>query len=197
VAPTARSGHAHLSEHDIDVVLLDLGLPDGDGVALCREVRAWYRNPVIVITAEGDDERLIEALDAGADDYLTKPFSTPVLLARLRVAIRHRAALKGVVDPRHLVIGDLLIDTGGYVVEAAGQRISLTQKEFDFLRVLALNPGRLVRHHRIIEEVWGGTGSQESVRVTLAKVRKKLGTGPNRPTIDTEIGVGYRLVPPS
>jgi two-component system KDP operon response regulator KdpE len=195
VARSVRIARDRVARSEIDVILLDLGLPDGDGVLFCRELRRWFRNPIVIITAEGDERRVVEALDAGADDYLTKPFSTPVLLARLRVALRHRSVLAGVVDPHRIVVGDLEIDTGGHVVEIGGVETTLTPKEFGLLALLAANPGRLVPHATIVGEVWRGRGSAEAVRVIVTKLRKKLGAGPDRPSIETDVGVGYRLVP--
>ena len=178
-----------------DVVLLDLGLPDGDGIDLCRDLRDWFLNPIIVITAEGDETRLVDALDAGADDYVTKPFSMPELLARIRVALRHLAQRSSPTDPERITVGDLTIDSGAYVAQADGRSLDLTPKEFQLLVLLARNPGRLVRHTTILEQVWrDGVGSPDSLRVHMTKLRKKLGTGPERPQIQTETGVGYRLV---
>ncbi len=198
IAPTARATRERLASTSPDLMLLDLGLPDGDGVELCRELRLWFRNPILVITAEGDETRLVEALDAGADDYVTKPFSMPELMARIRVALRHRALLSSVVDPDRISVGDLVIDAGAYFATAGGRSLDLTPKEFQLLALLARNPGLLVRHSTILEQVWAdGGGTAESMRVHMAKLRKKLGEGPERPQIQTETGVGYRLVPPS
>lgn len=197
VAPTVQRARDILLPGDVDVILLDLGLPDGDGTTFCLELRTWFRNPIIVITAEGDEVRLVEALDAGADDYVTKPFSTPALLARIRVALRHRSVLAGIVDPHPLAVGDMVLDTGAYSVEIAGDPVALTLKEFELLKLLASNPGRIARHSTIIDQVWDGVGSPESLRVVVAKLRKKLGSGDQRPRIETETGVGYRLVVPT
>ncbi len=195
VAASMRSARDRLAATAADVVLLDLGLPDGDGMDLCLELRRWFHNPIIVITAEGDEARLVEALDAGADDYVTKPFSMPELLARIRVALRHRSLLASVVDPERITVGDLVIDSGAYVAQAGGRSLDLTPKEFQLLVLLARNPGRLVRHSTILSQVWtDGGGSADSLRVHMTKLRKKLGDGPDRPQIQTETGVGYRLV---
>ena len=196
VAGSVRAARARMATVPPDVVLLDLGLPDGDGMELCRELRRWYRNPIVVITAEGDEARLIEALDAGADDYVTKPFSMPELLARIRVALRHRSVLAAVVDPETIAVGDLQIDTGAYAAQVGGVDLELTRKEFQILALLARNPGQLIRHETMLQQVWGdGAGSHDSLRVHITKLRKKLGDGRARPEIQTEMGVGYRLVP--
>ncbi len=198
ITPTARATRDRLASTSPDLVLLDLGLPDGDGVELCEELRLWFRNPIIVITAEGDEARLVDALDAGADDYITKPFSMPELLARIRVALRHRALLSALVDPERISVGDLVIDTGAYFATAGSRTLDLTPKEFQLLALLARNPGLLVRHSTILQKVWSdGGGTAESLRVHMAKLRKKLGDGPDRPRIQTETGVGYRLVSPA
>jgi two-component system KDP operon response regulator KdpE len=197
IATSAASARDRLSRANVDVVLLDLGLPDGDGLELCAELRTWYQYPILIITAEGDEARVVEALDAGADDYITKPFSVPELLARLRVALRHRAVLSANVDPDRLVVGDLSVDTGAYLATAGDRTLDLTPKEFQILSLLARHPRLLVRHSTILSQVWpDGGGSADSLRVHMTKLRKKLGEGPERPRIQTETGVGYRMVPP-
>ena len=198
VARSARDAHERITIDEPDVVLLDLGLPDRDGLELCRDLRTWFRNPIIVITADGDEDRKVAALDLGADDYITKPFSMAELLARVRVGLRHRALLASVVDPLELVVGDLIVDTGAHVAVAGAEPLTLTRKEFGLLTLLARNPGRLVTHRRILDNVWGAeVGTTESLRVHVTNLRRKLGDGPARPRIVTESGVGYRLVAPS
>ena len=191
-----------------DVILLDLGLPDGDGVDVCRDLRKWYRNPIIVVTAEQDETRKIEALDLGADDYVTKPFSMPELLARLRVALRHSSQLDeagadesgtngAAATSDELVLGDLEIDIDAHIVTVAGTPTLLTRKEFGLLELFARNPGRMMSHAKILAQVWGpDAGTTESLRVHVTNLRKKLGTGPHRPVLRTESGVGYRLEAP-
>ena len=196
---TATNGQEALDRcatEDPAAVILDLGLPDLDGLDVLRRIRSWTDVPVIVLTAEGADERKITALDDGADDYVTKPYSTPELLARLRVALRHRQP-SGVDDrAARRVVGDLVVDVADHRVELAGQHIPLTPKEFAFLALLARHPGRVLTHRAILHEVWGPEYGQETqyLRVYASQLRKKLHDDPARPRLVTEPGVGYRLV---
>ena len=195
IAASVAEAHHMISVSEPDLVLLDLGLPDRSGMDLCKDLRRWFRNPIIVITAEGDERRKVEALDAGADDYVTKPFSTPELMARVRVGLRHRQIISAIVDAGDLRVGDLLIDTGAHEVTAGGIPLTLTRKEYGVLTLLARNPGRLIAHSTILSQVWGvDSGTSESLRVHVTNLRRKLGDGPARPHIETEPGVGYRLV---
>jgi two-component system KDP operon response regulator KdpE len=179
-----------------DVVILDLGLPDLDGIEVCRRVRRWSEVPIVVLTAEVADDVKVRALDEGADDYVTKPFSTPELLARLRVALRHRRQTSGTVDDvaEHRV-GELVVDHFHHEVRVAGERIDLTPKEFGFLALLARHPGRVFTHRMILQEVWGESYGTETqyLRVYASQIRKKL-AGTPAPALVTEPGVGYRLV---
>jgi two-component system KDP operon response regulator KdpE len=179
-----------------DVIVLDLGLPDIDGLDVVRRVRDWSMVPIIVLSAEGSDRRKVDALDLGADDYITKPFSMPELLARVRVALRHRSSRPGQPDPSVLEVGDLRIDMALHRVTVAGEVVELTPKEFAFLALLARWPGRVLTHRTILEEVWGPEYQSETnyLRVYASNVRKKLGTGAERPRVVSEPGVGYRLV---
>jgi two-component system KDP operon response regulator KdpE len=197
-ALTAARGEqalAKVQEELPAVVVLDLGLPDLDGIDVCRSIRSWSTVPIIVLTAEGSDETKVRALDEGADDYLTKPFSMPELLARVRVALRHRRAL-GRVDETVLEVGDLRIDLPRHEVTVAGRPVDFTPTEFGFLALLAHNPGRVLTHRAILEEVWGpGFDNQtQYLRVYASQIRKKLEEDPARPRLVTEPGVGYRLV---
>ncbi len=196
VARDATTALDSVASREPDVVLLDLGLPDLDGIEVCRRIRRWFPNPVIVLSADGAEDRKVDALDVGADDYVTKPFSMPELLARLRVALRHRRLLAAVVDSTELHVGDLAIDTGAREVVVGGRPLELTRMEYSVLALLARNPGRVLTHGAIIAHVWGGerSGTTESLRVHITNLRKKLGTGPDRPEVITEPGVGYRLV---
>jgi two-component system KDP operon response regulator KdpE len=181
-----------------DLVVLDLGLPDIDGIEVCRRIRAWSDVPIVVLTAEGADEVKVLALDEGADDYVTKPFSTPELLARIRVALRHhqRSQVPG-MDQAELCVGDLVVDLPHHEVRVAGKRLELTPKEFGFLATLARHPGRVLTHRMILQEVWGeGYGTEtQYLRVYASQLRKKL-AGLGAPELITEPGVGYRLVDP-
>jgi two-component system KDP operon response regulator KdpE len=199
---TASTGQAALDRaatDDPSAVILDLGLPDVDGIEVCRRIRQWSTVPIIVLTAEGADQRKVQALDDGADDYVTKPYSTPELLARLRVALRHRSAARGEPERSTLAVGDLLVDVAHHRVEVAGRAISLTPKEFDFLAFLARHPGRVLTHRAILHEVWGPEYDDEVqyLRVYASQLRKKLADDPARPRLVTEAGVGYRLVDPA
>jgi two-component system, OmpR family, KDP operon response regulator KdpE len=180
-------------------IILDLGLPDIDGIELLRRIRGWSDVPIIVLTAEGAEDRKIRALDDGADDYVTKPFSTPELLARLRVALRHRrAAGPGVLDGPVFDVGDLHIDVPHREVAVGERKVDLTPKEFAFLALLARHAGKVLTHRMILQDVWGpeyGTES-EYLRVYASQLRKKLQDDPARPRLLTEPGVGYRLVDP-
>jgi two-component system KDP operon response regulator KdpE len=180
------------------VIILDLNLPDLDGVEVCRRIREWSRVPIIVLTVEGAEDRKIRALDDGADDYLTKPFSMPELLARVRVALRHREG-PATVEDAVFEVGDLRVDVARHVVTVAGDAVDLTPKEFDFLALLARHPGRVLTHHTMLQEVWGrqyGTETQY-LRVYASQLRKKLKDDPEAPRLVTEPGVGYRLVDPT
>jgi two-component system KDP operon response regulator KdpE len=181
------------------IVILDLGLPDMDGIDVCRRIRQWSQVPIIVLTAEGADDRKVQALDEGADDYVTKPFSVPELLARVRVALRHRSSAGSALDEAVLTVGDVAIDVARRIVTVDGRTIDLTPKEFGFLVALARHPGRVISHRMILEEVWGkGYGTEtQYLRVYASQLRKKLNEDPTHPRLVTEPGVGYRLVDPS
>jgi two-component system KDP operon response regulator KdpE len=188
-----------VASEGVAIVILDLGLPDMDGIDVCRRIRAWSSVPIIVLTAEGADDRKVTALDEGADDYVTKPFSVPELLARVRVALRHRRGAPSALDEAILEVGDLRIDVARRVVTAAGATVDLTPKEFGFLAALARHPGRVLSHRMILEEVWGkGYGTEtQYLRVYASQLRKKLNEDALHPRLITEPGVGYRLVDPS
>jgi two-component system KDP operon response regulator KdpE len=178
-------------------VILDLGLPDLDGIEVLRRIRTWSQVPVIVLSAEGAEDRKVRALDDGADDYVTKPFSTPELLVRLRVALRHRRAQGGGVgDEPVLEVGDLSIDLARRLVTVDGRPVELTPKELGFLATLARHAGKVLTHRMILQEVWGpdyGTES-EYLRVYASQLRKKVAEDPARPRLVTEPGVGHRLI---
>ena len=198
VASTGQQALDQTALRDPAAVILDLGLPDLDGIEVLRRIRSWSNVPVIVLTAEGAEDRKVAALDDGADDYVTKPFSTPELLARLRVALRHRTKARdgGAGDEPVLVVGDLSIDLPRRIVEVDGRRLELTPKEFGFLALLARHPGKVLTHRMILQEVWGpdyGTES-EYLRVYASQLRKKLAEDPAQPRLVTEPGVGYRLI---
>jgi len=194
-APTGQAAIDSVALDAPDVVVLDLGLPDIDGVEVCRRIRGWTDVPIIILSAEGSDERKVLALDEGADDYVTKPFSMPELLARVRVALRHRA-LDDDSEEAVLAVGDLRVDVARHEVAVGGRPVELTPKEFAFLTLLARWPGRVLTHRMILQEVWGpeyGTETQY-LRVYASQLRKKLQDDPEHPRLVTEPGVGYRLV---
>jgi two-component system, OmpR family, KDP operon response regulator KdpE len=179
-----------------DAMVLDLVLPDGSGVEICEEVRRWSRLPILVLSAVGDEREKVRALDAGADDYVTKPFGTDELLARLRAVMRRSAEAGGA--PR-VEIGDLLIDLADRRVLRGGAEVHLTPIEFDLVRVLAQHHGKLVTHRQLLREVWGPEYGSEThyLRVHVAHIRSKLEEDPSRPRyLVTEPGVGYRLRDP-
>ena len=198
---SARDGRQALDRAAVDdpaAVILDLGLPDIDGIEVLRRLRQWSDVPVIVLTAEGADDRKVRALDDGADDYVTKPFSIPELLARLRVALRHHRPAGDGADPGPAVleVGDVVVDLPHHTVTVDGRRLDLTPKEYGFLAFLARHAGKVLTHRMILQAVWGpeyGTES-EYLRVYASQLRKKLAEDPARPRLVTEPGVGYRLV---
>jgi two-component system KDP operon response regulator KdpE len=194
VATTGQQALDLASEREPDVVVLDLGLPDIDGTEVCRQLRRWSRNPIIVLSADGDEERKVTALDGGADDYVTKPFSVRELLARMRVALRHRRVLATVVDPAVIEVGDLRLDTGAHVADLGGEALALSPKEFALLAVLARNAGRVMTYSALLDAVWGTTdrSKTESLRVHVKQLRRKLGE--DGPRLVTEPAVGFRLV---
>jgi two-component system KDP operon response regulator KdpE len=180
-------------------VILDLGLPDIDGVEVCQRLRTWSDVPIIVLTADDTEHRKVEVLDDGADDYVTKPFSTPELLARLRVALRHHRQSAIPSLDVETEVGDLRINRAHHRVNVAGRPVTLTPKEFAFLALLASHPGRIYTHRMILEKVWGPDYKTEThyLRVYASQLRKKLSDDPSRPRLVTEPGVGYRLVDPN
>jgi two-component system KDP operon response regulator KdpE len=195
-AGTAREGEALAASHNPEVVLLDLGLPDGDGIDLTRRLREWMRAPIIVVSARGREDDKVAALDAGADDYLTKPFGVNELLARLRVALRHANAASAAGAAQVIDLGGLKIDLARREVTVEGREAHLTPIEYRLLALLAANAGRVLTHRMILREVWGpgSEGEAHYVRVHMAELRKKIEADPARPQwIITHIGVGYQL----
>jgi two-component system, OmpR family, KDP operon response regulator KdpE len=180
-----------------DAMVLDLVLPDGSGVEVCAEVRRWSALPIIVLSALGDEREKVKALDAGADDYVTKPFGTDELLARLRAVMRR--ASEDDAEPI-VTVGDVVIDLASRSVTKGGEEVHLTPIEFDLLRVLAQNLGKLVTHNQLLREVWGLAYQTEThyLRVHVAHIRAKIETDTSRPRyLVTEPGVGYRLREPA
>jgi two-component system KDP operon response regulator KdpE len=179
-----------------DLVILDLGLPDLDGVEVSRRIRAFSAVPIVVLSAYGEERRKVEALDGGADDFVTKPFGMAELEARLRVALRHGAAWRtGAVESRELEVGNLHIDLIHRMAELDGAPLQLTSKEFDLLAYLARHAGKVCTHHMILKDVWGpGYGIESNyVRVYTHRLRKKLGDD-NGTMLKTVPGIGYQLL---
>jgi two-component system KDP operon response regulator KdpE len=200
-AETAREALALATAQAPEIILMDLGLPDGDGIELTRRLREWSRVPIIVISARGREADKVEALDAGADDYLTKPFGTNEMLARIRVALRHaRAAASTATDTPALDLGPLRVDLAQRAVTLNGDELHLTPIEYRLLALLAQNAGRVLTHQQLLREVWGAghTHQPHYLRVYMATLRRKIERDPARPTIlQTEQGVGYRLRTPN
>jgi len=195
-ADTAAKGIRLAASDPADAIILDLGLPDQDGLEVLRQVREWSNVPVIVLSARGREADKVAALDAGADDYLTKPFSVGELLARIRVALRHAASSAPSSEPVFRV-GELVVDLVRRQVKLGDDDIHLTPNEYRLLAVLVKNAGKVVTHRQLLKEVWGPDSVQENqyLRVYLGQLRRKIERDPARPRyLITEAGVGYRLV---
>ncbi|HOX58315.1 MAG TPA: response regulator [Candidatus Paceibacterota bacterium] len=193
-AATGQDGIAHAAQRPPDVVILDLGLPDMDGVAVLKRLREWSRVPVVVLSVRDREEDKIAALDNGADDYVTKPFGSGELLARLRVAQRH--AQPGAQDSLFRT-GRLEVDLAARVVKLSGREIRLTATEYSLLRLFIQHAGKVLTHRHLLREVWGPNAVEQThyLRVYIAHLRDKLETDPSQPRlILTEPGVGYRLL---
>jgi two-component system KDP operon response regulator KdpE len=193
----ATSGHEALEAviaHHPDLIILDLGLPDLDGVDVTRQLREWSQIPIIVLSVREHEHDKITALDAGADDYLTKPFGAGELLARLRVALRHTQVQPG--EDAVFALGSLSVDLARRVVRVRGAEVQLTPNEYALLRVFIQHAGKVLTHHQLLREVWGPGYDHEKhlLRVNISNLRSKLEDEPARPRIIlTEPGVGYRL----
>jgi len=195
-ASTAKEGIAQATTRAPDVILLDLGLPDGDGLDVTRRLREWSHTPVIVISARGQERDKVAALDAGADDYLTKPFGIEELLARLRVALRHAARVAGEAEEPIFTAGDLKLDRAHRQVFVAGNEIHLTPTEYKLLTLLVRHAGKVLTHRFLLKEVWGPNSMDHAhyLRVYMTQLRHKLEREPARPRyLMTEPGVGYRF----
>ena len=196
-APNGQSAIMAASTHNPDIVLLDLGLPDMDGVEVIRRIRSWSAMPILVISARSEDTDKIQALDAGADDYLTKPFSVEELLARLRVTQRRMNRIPGEPESSRFCNGELEIDYAAGCAWLRGEELHLTPIEYKLLCLLSRNVGRVLTHTYITEHVWGHSWENDvaSLRVFMATLRKKLERDPGAPQyIQTHVGVGYRML---
>ena len=199
-ATTAREGLAQAAGRNPEVILLDLGLPDRDGLEVTREIRRSARTPIIVLSARGQEHDKVTALDLGADDYLTKPFGVPELLARVRVALRHSALPPGMAGSTIFTAGELRVDLLRRQVFRGDEEIHLTPTEYKLLAALIRQAGRVVTHRQLLEEVWGANYVDQShyLRVYMGQLRHKLERDPTRPRLlSTEPGLGYRLRDPS
>ena len=192
-AENGRQGLVEIANYKPAIVLLDLGLPDMDGLELLKRLREWSEAPVIVLTVRDDENEKVTALDAGADDYVTKPFGTPELLARLRAAQRKTRPEEEVSVFK---LGDLVVDLTARVVTCAGREIKLTATEYALLRLFVRHPGRVLTHRYILREVWGPKSEEhrQYLRVYVTHLRQKIEADPTSPDlIKTEPGIGYRF----
>ncbi len=191
-AETAAEGIRRVRGDRPDAVILDLGLPDQDGIAVIRALRGFSKVPIIVLSSRGDERGKIEALDLGADDYVTKPFGMGELVARIRAALRHGVQDAG-AEPV-FCSGDLTIDLVHRLVTVGGDEVKLSPKEYDILRLLVTHAGKVLTHRMIMQEVWGAAGDVQYLRIYIRQLRQKLEKTPERPAhIVTETGIGYRL----
>ncbi len=195
-AGTAAEALTLVTTHNPELVLLDLGLPDGDGLEITRRIREWSRMPIIVISARGREDDKVTTLDAGADDYLTKPFGVNELLARMRVALRHAQSTTSTNATQVMTFDNLKIDLSRREIMIGTNQVHLTPIEYKLLVFLAQHAGKVVTHQQILKEVWGPVYANQAhyVRVHMAELRKKIESNPARPKLlVTEPGVGYRL----
>ena len=193
---TGRDAFTQAATHNPEAILLDLGLPDMDGIEVTRRLREWTATPIIVLSARGQEQDKIAALDAGADDYLTKPFSMGELLARIRVALRHRNRVAGEEGEAVFSTGDLQVDLSLREVRVGDEEVRLTPTEYNLLAALVRNAGRVLTHSQLLKEAWGPTHSTQThyVRIFMSQLRRKIEKNPARPRyLITELGVGYRL----
>jgi two-component system KDP operon response regulator KdpE len=194
-AGTAREGLAQAAGRNPDLILLDLGLPDADGLDVTRQIREWSRTPIIVLSARGQERDKVAALDAGADDYLTKPFGVGELLARMRVAMRHAQVTEDSGEPV-FEAGDIRMDLARRQVFRGGEEVHLTPLEYKLLATLVKHAGKVLTHRQLLKEVWGPNAVEQThyLRVYMTQLRHKLEQDPTQPRwLRTEPGVGYRL----
>ncbi|HKS30760.1 MAG TPA: response regulator [Chthoniobacterales bacterium] len=194
-AETGQRGLIEIANYKPAVILLDLGLPDMDGLTVLKRLREWSEAPVLILSVRDDEAGKIAALDAGAEDYVTKPFSTPELLARLRAAQRKNRPAEEASVFKH---GDLVVDLTTRIVTRTGQEVKLTATEYALLRLFVLNPGRVLTHRYVLREIWGPKSEEhrQYLRVYVTHLRQKIETDPAAPKlIRTESGIGYRFQP--
>ena len=198
-AATAKEGIRAATTRSPDLIVLDLGLPDADGKELIGELRSWTEVPIIVLSVRDDEREKVRALDLGADDYLSKPFSMDELMARVRVCLRRREQNADSRDAPVVTVGDISIDVARREVRKGDGLVQLTPKEFDLVLLMARNQGRVISHRQLLEKIWGPAHADEVqyLRVYIAQLRQKLEANPAAPAIIlTEPGVGYRAIDP-
>jgi two-component system KDP operon response regulator KdpE len=196
-AETGRAGLVEAATRKPDLVIVDLGLPDLDGVEVVAELREWYTRPIIILSARSNEQEKIKALDAGADDYLTKPFGIGELLARIRAALRRAARDAGVAAENSIEFGEVRVDLAARRVQRAGGDVHLTPNEYRLLAALVRHAGKVCTHRQLLAEVWGPSHVEHGhyLRIYMAQLRHKLEADPTNPRfLRTEAGVGYRLL---
>jgi two-component system, OmpR family, KDP operon response regulator KdpE len=192
-AATGKEGLVSAATQHPSLIILDLGLPDTDGIEILKKIREWYQKPIIILSVRNSEDDIIAALDSGANDYITKPFRTLELLARIRSALRKREISN---DMPSLTFGSLTIDLPNHIARKNGEIIKLTSTEFSLLALLAKNSGRVLTHQSILKEIWGFgyIGQTQYLRVFVAQLRKKIEDDPSKPKLLlTESGIGYRF----
>lgn len=200
LASSGSEAFSMISSHCPDLVVLDLGLPDMDGMSIIEAVRQWTQLPIIVVSARSYERDKVEALDKGADDYITKPFGAAELLARVRVAIRHTrlgASSESLASTGKFIAGELTIDYDKHQVLISGENAKLTQNEFKIVALLGKHAGKVLTYDFLMKELWGPQigGSNQILRVNMANIRRKIEKNPAEPQyIFTEVGVGYRMI---
>ena len=198
-ARTGSEALSMISSHCPDLIVLDLGLPDMDGLDILRQIRSWSTLPVVVVSARSHDKDKVTALELGADDYLTKPFGTAELVARIRTAIRHTRTASGndeIAQKGTYTVGELTIDYNKHQVLLRGENVKLTLSEFRIVALLGMHAGKVLTYDYIIKELWGprAGGDNQILRVNMANIRRKIEKNPAEPEyLFTEVGVGYRM----
>lgn len=201
-ARTGQEALSMVSSHCPDLIILDLGLPDMDGMDLLRQIRSWSSLPVVVVSARSHERDKVSALDQGADDYLTKPFGTAELLARVRTAIRHTRTVSTsneIAQQGTYTVGDLVVDFNKHQALVKGENVKLTLSEFRIVSLLAKHAGKVLTYDYIMKELWGprAGGDNQILRVNMANIRRKIEENPAEPQyLFTEVGVGYRIAEP-